>query len=295
MGAAIGLQVLVVTMMLAVGFDLAPADLVRGSRPAGWLAAAAVANLVMFPAVTWMVMEVLQPGPGLAAGFLLCAAAPAGPVGPAMARLARADMGYSITVMLLLGVVGLVTTPVTSALLIARTGDGLFVPMFVALLLFQILPLAVAMAVRAVSASLAAALARPFRAGSNVLLAVIVIALVATRGELLVTIEPAVHMAVAGLTSATVAGVGWMAPPGSRLRGLLIVTSFRNISVALLLASRLFDDPAVEAAVLVWAFWMIVIPATAATVAGRKRTIGAGQAAARSALGAAPSPDQAVR
>lgn len=54
------------------------------------------------------------------------------------------------------------------------------------------------------------------------------------------------------------------------LRAGAIVTTVRNMSLALLLASRFFPDPETEVAILVWGFWMLALPGALGTWAARR-------------------------
>lgn len=276
----IALQVLVIVMMLSVGLELTTRDVAEAPRRASWFGLALVLNLVLFPIGAWLMADALALSAGLTAGIVLLAAAPGGPVGPVLARLGGADLGFSTGLMVLLGVVGLVTAPLTVTLLLDAEGSGgLFWPMFRALLLFQVVPLAVAMALRAIRPTIAGALAKPARLLSNVLLVAVVGALVATRGGALADLSVGVHAALVAALLLVLGPMFLRSSGPSVLRGLCVVTAVRNISVALLLASSFFDDPEVEVAILVWAFWMLVLPGIGGVLARRFATAPAPEAA----------------
>ncbi len=265
----LALQLLVVVMMLAVGLELTVTDLAAAPRRAGWFAAAIAINLLIVPLGAWALAEQLDISSGWTAGMVLLAAAPGGPVGPVLGRLGGADLGFSTGLMVLLGVVGLVSAPLTvSRALGASGGDGLFWPMFSSLLVFQILPLVVAMVFRHLAPRAARRLAHPARLLSNVLLAAIVVGLAAGRGSALIEVSPLVHAALVGAMLLLLAPM-FMPSASPVLRGLATVTAVRNISVALLLAANFFDDTDVEVAILVCAFWMLVLPVLAGLVGKR--------------------------
>ncbi len=270
---SVALAALVVIMMISIGLEIAPANLRQSLAKWKWLLAAVVLNILIFPFITWLAIETVAAPVGLAAGFLLCAAAPGGPVGPVLSRLANSDLPFATGLMVVLGILGLATTPLTASILIEGNDGSVFWPMFAALLLFQIAPLVAAMAVRKFAPSVAASLAKPMRLLSNVLLVVIVVALVATRGEVLVGVSLATHVVLVGGLLVLLVPVLLMARPNSIARGLLIVTGVRNMSVALLLANRFFTEPDVEAAILLWSFWMLLLPAVVGFAAGRFRMI----------------------
>ncbi len=270
---SVALQVLVVVMMVAVGLELTTTDLVEAPRRARWFGVALIVNLIVVPIGAWSMADALGLAAGFSAGMVLLAAAPGGPVGPVLARIGHADLGFSTALMVLLGIVGLFSAPLTVSLLLEAEGQrGLFWPMFGALLFFQIIPLAVAMMLRHLKPEVAARLSRPAGLISNLLLVAVIVALVATRGSALAEVSMKVHAAMAGGVMLILAPMLVPSHPGSVLRGLSVVTAVRNISVALLLSARFFDDPAVEVAILVWAFWMLVLPGIGGVVVRRYLT-----------------------
>ncbi len=272
----LALQVLVVVMMIAIGLELRLSELTGGLRRTRWLSAAVMLNVVIVPIVVWLVAEQASLSKGMIAGLVLLAAAPAGPIGPMLARLSHSDIGFATALMVLLGVVGLLSTPVTVAFLVevdAESTTALAVPMFTALLVSQILPLFAAMYAGHRFPSVAARIVKPLGLLANVLLVGIVVALVIVRGELLTETPLSVHAALIAALFALLAPVLVLAQPASMMRALLTVTAVRNMSVALFLASRFFDDGQVEAAILIWSFWMLVVPAFVGAIAGRFRTV----------------------
>ncbi len=274
---SIALQVLVVVMMIAIGLDLQVSQLVGGLRRGRWVVGAVILNLVVFPLLIWAQTEVAQLTAGMAAGLVLCAAAPAGPIGPVLSKLSKADLGFSTGLMVLLGLLGLATTPLTIHFLVdletnVADDGGVLVPMFIALLVFQVIPLVAAMAFARQSPDLATRASKPLGLIANLLLVGIVIALLVLRGEILTSAALSVHLNLIGGLLVVLAPILIMTRPGSMLRSLLTVTAVRNMSVALLLAARFFDDPEVEAAILLWSFWMLLLPGLVGWLAGRYRT-----------------------
>lgn len=267
---SIALAALVVIMMISIGLEVAPADLRRSMAKWPWLLAALGLNLIVFPFATWLSTEQFGFSAGLAVGFLLCAAAPGGPVGPVLSRLAHSDLSFATGLMVTLGIIGLVTTPLTISVVIeVEDGSSVFWPMLRLLLLFQILPLVLAMALRAAAPALASRLAKPSRALSNIFLVAIVAVLVATRGDVLTSVSITTHMVLASGLLILLVPVLAVAKLGAIGRGALIVTSVRNMSVALLLANQFFEAPEVEAAILIWSFWMLLLPGVIGFAAGR--------------------------
>jgi BASS family bile acid:Na+ symporter len=268
----LALQALVITMMAAVGLHLSPAAAWAGMRRLGVLALGVLANLVLVPLLVLGMAELLALPAGLRMGLLVCAAAPGGPTGPMFTRLARADLGFGTSLQVLLSVLALASAPLTLELLGRHGERSLVWPMVQALAVFQLLPLATGMLVRHRRPAWADRLGPPLGMLANALLVLVVIGLLVTRGEALLSQGLGVHAGLIALVVLPPAlALAW--PKGS-LRPTLVaaglVTTVRNISVALLLSTSFFShEPAVDVAILVWGFYMMVIPGLLAWRLGR--------------------------
>ena len=259
-------------MMITVGLELSPADLLAGLKHRGQVVAMLVANLLVFPALTWAAATAAGLSPGFTAGLLLCAAAPGGPTGPLFTKIGKGDLGFATASMALLGFVALVSAPVTMTLLLgASSGGSIAWPMFKTLALFQILPLVAAMGVRRLAPALAGRVAGPAGVLANLLLMGVIVGLLYVRGELLFATGPGVQALIIGLLMVPLAPALLAKDTGGRIRAAGLVTTVRNLTVALLLSGRFFPDPETDVAILVCAFWMMLLPAGVAWVRGRNR------------------------
>ena len=100
-----------------------------------------------------------------------------------------------------------------------------------------------------------------------------VVALLFTRGSILLTQGIAVHLVLLSLVVLPLALAHVL--PGARETWLAagFVTSVRNLTVALLLSAKFFaSDPSVDVAILVWAFYMMTIPGLLAWRLGRAKS-----------------------
>lgn len=268
----LALQALVVAMMAAVGLHLPLADAWAGLRRWWVLALALVANLVLMPALVLGLGELLALSAGTRMGLLVCAAAPGGPTGPMFTRLARADLGFGTSLQVLLSVLGLMSAPLTLELLGRHGGESILWPMARTLAVFQLLPLVLGMLVRQRRPAWADRLGPPVGKLANALLLLVVLGLLVTRGQELLAQGIAVHAAFMALVVLPLLpGLAW---PAVALRPTLVaaglVTAVRSLSVALLLSASFFaHDPAVDVAILVWGFYMMVIPGLLAWRVGR--------------------------
>lgn len=267
---ALALSLLVVVMMAAIGLDLGLADALAGLRKWKVLALALLANLVLMPALVHLLSAALALPAGLALGLLVCAVAPGGPVGTLFARIAKADLGFALSLQVLLGVIALVSAPLSLELLGGDPSGTLLWPMIELLAVYQLLPLALGMLVRKWQPTLAKRLVRPLSLVANLLLLVIIVGLLITRGSILLTQGLGVHVVLLALVVLPLALAFVL--PGGRETWLAagFVTSVRNLTVALLLSAKFFaSDPSVDVAILVWAFYMMTVPGLLAWRLGR--------------------------
>jgi BASS family bile acid:Na+ symporter len=268
----LALHALVVAMMAAVGLHLPFAEAWAGLRRVGMLAVALVANLVLVPALVVGLGELLALPDGARMGLLVCAAAPGGPTGPLFTRIAKADLGFGTSLQVLLSVLALVSAPLTLELLGRHGEESLVWPMVTTLAVFQLLPLGLGMLARQLRPAWADRLGGPLGKLANALLLLVVLGLLVTQGQVLLAQGIGVHVAFMALVVAPLAfGVVWPAGPlRPTVLALGVVTTVRNVSVALLLSASFFaHDPAVDVAILVWGFYMMVIPGLLAWRLGR--------------------------
>lgn len=283
----VAIKLLVVAMMLAIGLDLPLTSLHAGLRKWGPLCVALGINLLVVPLVAFGLTALLGFESGAAIGLLVCAVAPGGPTGPLFTRIAKADLGFATSLQVSLCFFGLVTAPLSLELLGgAAHRDGLLWPMMRMLALFQLLPLCVGLGVRARHESIAVRLSKPIGLLANALLLAVIVGMLATRGHILLEQPLVLHALTCALVLVPIAaGFVW---PGVRATMLAggFVTTVRNLSVALLLSASFFADATVDAVILVWGFYMMILPAIVAVAFGRRQTAGeVGDAERRDALG----------
>jgi BASS family bile acid:Na+ symporter len=259
---SIALKTQIVAMMIAVGLQLRPADL-RGAFRRPWALLALIGvNVVLFPALVWALMAWVGAPPGLAAGILLCAAAPGGPTGPLFTRLAGGDLGFATAAMVVLGFLGLVTAPATVNLMLGSTvGEGLLASMVTTLAVYQIAPLVAAMGLRRVAPVLARRCAGPAARLANLCLVAVILGLLVARGGALLSVGLGMQAMLVCALLPFLAPVLLAADTSGTLRAAGVVTAVRNLSIALLLSHAFFTDPQTDVGILVWGFWMMVLPA----------------------------------
>jgi len=259
----LALQLLCVVMMLAVGLELTPTKLARVRHQAQPLGLALFANLVVVPLVCLAVALAIGAPPAVTTGIVLCGAAPGGASGPLFASVARTDVPFAVALMVVLSALSVFTAPLTLGLLLAgaKVDAGALVwPMMQMLMLLQLAPLAVGIAIHAAHPVFAVQLARPVSQFANGLLLLIILGLLIGEGGALGDVGFLTVVACIGLVAMNL-GLGVVVSPVPATRwAASFATAVRNLTLALLVATTWFPDPMTNAAVLTYGLFTIAIP-----------------------------------
>ncbi|MBX7105595.1 MAG: bile acid:sodium symporter [Gemmataceae bacterium] len=255
--AAINLAALS-SMMLSMGLQVEMCDVARSLRRVGPVLAGVVVNFLLVPAVTLGLLQLYHSEPLVAAGFMILAVCPGAPVSPPMVKLARGDLPLAIGLMVLLGGLSAVLTPVLLSVILSRSGPpGEFRVDYSAvartLFLAQLLPLACGLILRNRRPALTAKIAGPVARLAGVLMLALVAIILVGQYPTLADIRLRGWI---GMTLLLVASLvlGWLA--GGRdagTRNALAVTSGpRNAAVGLAIATGSFAGTSAVTAVVAY-------------------------------------------
>lgn len=267
---ALAVQILVAVTMFSVGLEIGNSPLAIGRQQLPMLAAGVVVNVIIFPAWIWAITSLLDLPSATAIGFAVVAACPGGPIGVAFVRMAGSSLEFATILMVTLGVVSLATTPWTIALLADVDADLDLTRQTTGMLLtFQLAPLILGLSLGAAPLTGPRAL-KTASVAANILLVVVVAGLVAQQGSALATVSIDIHIIVVAALAAVILTSRFVTRGSSYAIATGLITSVRNMSVAIMLTTSLFAQSDVTATVLVWSFWMIVVPALAGLHLGRR-------------------------
>jgi bile acid:Na+ symporter, BASS family len=276
---------LVVSLMLAAGLRLRPRDLlVLGAHPA-LLIAAVVVNVIVVPGLALVVTQALALPTGIVIGLMLSAATPGGSAAVLYVAAARPrgfapppgaldEVAMAVSLTIVLPFIGLLSTPLTLALVPDLPADVAVPvgPVVRSLVVLQALPLVVGMLLLAKAPIVAGRLEKVARMTGNLTLAGMTLALLILKGSVLkdTPVDAIVAMAVIVVLTPV---VGYLAgrPAGRHTaRAGAIVALSRSSSVAIMLSSTFFRDPVVDATVLTFALVVVVVPLVLARVWHRR-------------------------
>jgi BASS family bile acid:Na+ symporter len=267
----------VISLMWSVGLDLTIRSIREVFRtPRGLLGGLAAGYLVVPLAAASLVVALDLPAP-VAAGLLLCAAAPGGPMGPLLVKMAGASLALSVSLLMTVNFINVLATPATLGLLGASPGGGLFselLGMAGTIVAFQVVPLSVGILISERDRALADRLSPWARRFATVMLigAVVVVSIWGDAKLEVLGVEALI--AVLGVLVAAFVG-GWMLAGGDRpdRAGVALSNTIRSQSLSVLLASTRFDDPLTLLIVLLFSAVMFPFGITMAALS--RRMIGA--------------------
>ncbi len=245
-----------IVIMLSMGLKVTFAEVLAAMRKPRQVVAGLAANFVLVPAVTIGLLYLFNANPLVSAGFLILAVCPGCPVGPPFAALARGDVPHAIGQMVILaGVSALLSPALLCVLLAPLLSDSElrldYLAIVRTLLIVQILPLAVGLAIHHAAPQWTKRISKPVNLLANLLLLAVVGLLLYKEYETLALVRLRGWIGMLLLLLASL-GIGWLCGgPGLATRkSLALTTAARNAAVGLVIVSTNFaDTPAVTAVV----------------------------------------------
>jgi BASS family bile acid:Na+ symporter len=243
----VGAGLFVVTMMVSVGLELTLASLSAVlHRPRRLLRAAAV-NYLGVVAIAWLVVQAFALPTAVAAGLMLAAMAPGGPVGAALVQRAHGHLALAVSLVVGLNLANTLVMPALAGLFEMVPPGASSVPIFgmiKTIMLFQMVPLFGALAFREWAPSQAVRLRPWVEKVANLLLVALVALVAALEGESMGTLP----LEVVPALICTVAGsliLGWWGTRGPRADrvAVTLVTGIRSVSLVLLVVASWYPDP----------------------------------------------------
>jgi bile acid:Na+ symporter, BASS family len=245
-----------VAIMLSMGLQVKVEEVVASARPASRLVLGLVANYIIVPGITIGLLYAFQADAMVSMGFFILAACPGAPIGPPITGIARGDIPLAIGMMLILAALSALLSPGLLSVFHAVIGPELemhfnSLAIVKALLITQLLPLAVGLGIRHGAPRMTARIIKPVALIANAMLLVLVVLIIATEHETLAAIRLKAWMGMVLLLLASL-GIGWLCggPDVMTRKALALTTATRNVAVALVIAQGNFaDTPAVTAVV----------------------------------------------
>lgn len=277
-----------IEMMMTIGLCARVSQVIDVVTDWRMLARAALANYVVVPAIAVGLLWLFGAKPLVAAGFLIAAVCPGAPFGPPFTALARGSVGVAVGLMVVLAGSSALIAPFLLQVLMPLTSGTGSVDIRAAklvgvLLMAQLLPLCVGLAIRQAYPVLAERLKTPFSRASTLLNLATFGLIITEQFATLVEIRPAAYGGMLALVGGSVAA-GWLlGGSGTPTRtAMAMATSVRNVGVAMVIATGSFAGTAAVTAATAFAVLQTLAMAVIALLWGRLVSV------------AAESPIQAV-
>jgi bile acid:Na+ symporter, BASS family len=264
-----------IQLMVAIGLGVTFAEVVHVARNWSLVARAALANYVLAPATTVGLLLLFDSPPLVVAGFLVAAVCPGAPYAPPFTGMAKGNVPISIGLMVILAASSTIVAPLLLQVLLPVT-SGEEPPkvatgrMVGTLLLTQLIPLGIGLAVRQCRPELADRLRKPANRLSAILNLAVLGLIVGVDFDLLASVKLIEFEEMLILVIAALVG-GWLlgGPGGDKRKAMAFSTGVRNVSVSLVIVTSNFPGTPAVTAVLAYALIQTVVLALLAAGWGR--------------------------
>ncbi|HGG03996.1 MAG TPA: bile acid:sodium symporter family protein [Aliiroseovarius sp.] len=256
--------------MLSLGLGLTMPQIVDPLRDMRRVVLALLANFVLVPFLTWLILKGIPLDTGTKIGLVLLATAAGAPFLPKLAQIAKGDVAFSVGLMLLLMVASIIYLPLVLPLMLEGVEvDAAGIARSLALMM--LLPLIVGLVVRAHAEDLAKAVSPFLLKLSNLALVLLTALLVLLNLRNILSMIGLDGLAIIAFLLASIGAgmaLGGRSAPVRNVMGL--GTGQRNISAALVVAGQNFDDPKVLVTLVVTAIVGLLILMPLASWLGRR-------------------------
>jgi len=269
----IAMLVFVVSSMLAVGLSLTVRQIWSPLRNGKLVSLALLVNFALTPLVAFVIARLLRLDQPLGIALLLLGTAAGAPFLMKLATVAKADLAFSVGLMVLLMVLTVAYMPLVLPLVL----EGVSVdPLKIArsLVLLMLLPLAIGLTVKARIEVVALRAGPVLNKVSTLSLATMIVLLLVTNIRNILDLFGTRGILASVLFLVSGYGMGWLfggPRPGTKTV-LALGTAQRNIAAALLVGGQNFDGPKVVVMIVVVAIVGMLVLFPLAGVAAKRST-----------------------
>ena len=252
--------IFVLSSMLAVGLGLTVSQIIAPLCSVRLVVLSLLANFVVAPGLALGLAKVLHLDEPLGVGLLLLGVAAGAPFLPKLAQVAKGNLAFSVGLMVLMMVVTVGFLPLVLPLLLPGVSIDSW-KIARSLIFLMMLPLAVALVVKAKLPAIAAKVKPPLDKISGLSLLLLIALLVIVHFSNVLSVFGTRGILAGVLFNVVSFGVGWLlGGPAADTRVVLgLGTAQRNIAAAIVVGSQSFTDPKVVVMVVVSALVGLLI------------------------------------
>jgi BASS family bile acid:Na+ symporter len=253
-----------VEMMAAIGLRVPFVDLLNVIKSWRLVGGAVLTNYLGVPAVTVGLLILFDPDPMVAAGFLILAVCPGAPYGPPLTAIAKGNVAVAVGLMVMLAASSAVLAPLLLHFLVPllssnKTLEVDALKIVGTLLMTQLVPLCLGVAIRQYLPVLADYLQGPAGFFSKILNLAVVALILITQFDLLMDIRA---RGLVGMLALLISSwlTGWLlgGSDTDTRKAMTVTTSLRNVGVGLVIASDTFAGTPAVTATLAYGLFAIV-------------------------------------
>jgi BASS family bile acid:Na+ symporter len=268
--------VTLIVMMIAIGLGVSLSELAAAARNWRLVVKVMLANYVCVPLITvGLLISFHPPDPTVPVGFLILAVCPGAPFAPSCTRLAKGNVAASVGQMVMLAAWSAIVAPILLYLAMpVLSANGKLridaAKIIVTLLVTQLAPLCIGLAVRNLLPRVAGKLLKPTNL-LNLILNLTTLTLILVEDfPLLSAVRWQAYLGMAALLAASLA-IGWLlgGPGSENRRAVMLTTALRNVGVGLVIVTGSFPGTAAVTAVVVYGIVEIVGSVLTAMAFGR--------------------------
>ncbi|MHC3437606.1 bile acid:sodium symporter family protein [Natrialbaceae archaeon A-gly3] len=266
--------IFVLSTMFSLGMELSLDQLLIAFRKRRLLAKSLIVNLVAVPLLAYLLVRSIPMKAGYAAGVVLIAVAPGAPFGPKFSEISKSDIEFASGLMAVLGIISVVTIPVSLALLLP--GNVTLDSLALGWMIFgiQLLPLLAGIGLDFHYSSVTNWLYPPVQRLSDLSFLFLIVLLVAVYGNEMIRLIGTGTLFISVVIICVSLLLGYvLGGPGRYTREVLATTTAaRNAAIALFIATTSFSDPDVLMVVLAFSFIGVVLSGLLAGMWRRRTT-----------------------
>lgn len=262
--------VFVLSTMLSIGLVLTIKQIINPLKNVRFVILSIVANFIIIPAIAYLIITFLPLDRPLQIGLILVACAAGAPALPKLAQIAKADVAASVGLMVLLIVITIIFLPLVLPLMLPGVEVGIWA-IAQNLLLMMLLPLVIALFVRARWSEIAEKLSRIFTRAANYSLIILIVLTIVVNFQYIINLFGSYGILASFIVVGFGFGAGYLlgGPATGTKRVLSLGTGQRNIAAAMIVALQNFDE-AVLVMVIVFSVITLVVAAPLAGEFGRR-------------------------
>jgi predicted Na+-dependent transporter len=259
--------------MLSMGLVLTFPQIIEPLKNTRLVILALIGNFVLVPIVAVALVTNLHMSMGYSIGIIILGSASGAPFLPKLTQIAKGDLAYSVGLMVLTMVVTIIFLPVVLPLLITGVTVN---PLDIAksLVVLMLIPLGIALFIRARYEKIAQRLAPYFSKITNIAMIILMLSMFVAYFPELAGAVGSLAILAALILVLVAFGIGYfLGGPNAEIRKVLgLGTALRNFAAAITVAALNFTDPDVLVMVLV----IILVSLVVLILIGKKLGQGAG-------------------